>query len=299
MFTPNHEGSDTPHTDPLADAHYDLAFLEYRVSSSGKRALKRRWETHWRRLSAQRLIAAWNDMLQQVGVCRLIEIGAHAAENSIDFASRGGKAIALEANPHVYNSLTLGARASGVDTRQVAVAATSGFLDLRIPSQTHDDASPPQDASFLKQSVGKDFTVCTVPTTTLDAIFQDLEPDPLTALWIDAEGTTFDVLQGGKRSLTHGPIALIFAELETEAIWEGQRTANEVASYLSSLGFLPVIRDSEKADQFNCIFVKADYLELCKESAANYWGTISRLNFRSLKMYVRMGLTKRMTRYFN
>ena len=299
MDNSNFEGQNFDRsTQQVSDARQQLDFLERKVSLAGRRALGKRWDTHWRRLSARVLIESWNEILDKVGVCRFIEIGAHAAESSIGFASRGGEAIAFEVNPEVYRSLTVKARAFGVDTRHCAVTATRGFMDLRIPLSMNDDQSLPQDASLLDRSLVSDYSVATVPTITLNDVFREFDKDLLTALWIDAEGTTFDVLSGGHKALASGSIALIFAELESTAMWENQHTAQEVTRYLLDLNFHPIIRDSEKATQFNCIFVQTEYLEPCNEIAANYWVMISRLGLSSFKLYIKHGVRSRITSRF-
>jgi len=100
-----------------------------------------------------------------------------------------------------------------------------------------------------------------VPGTTLDALVKSYVesgtiPDPKVnhpVLWIDVEGALDLVIAGGKQTIANS--TMIFAEVETECLWNDQATFIEVAAQLDKLGFSPWLRDCEyEPEQFNVMF---------------------------------------------
>ena len=81
-------------------------------------------------------------------------------------------------------------------------------------------------------------------------------PDPEVAhpvLWIDVEGALDLVIAGGTQTIANSTV--IFAEVETECLWNNQATFIEVAAQLDKLGFSPWLRDCEyEPEQFNVMF---------------------------------------------
>ena len=88
-------------------------------------------------------------------------------------------------------------------------------------------------------------------------------PNPLIAppvLWIDAEGALSRVITGGAQTIKNSTV--IFAEVETECLWNDQATFKEVATQLNKLGFFPWLRDCEyEPEQFNVIFANYNLVD--------------------------------------
>jgi FkbM family methyltransferase len=203
------------------------------------------------------------------------EVGAHAAE-----FSKGLRAIrpnipifAFEANTHVYEkfkqtiptSIRYENIAVGADTspKQFHILKTSPIAGQKVE---FTDVNP---ASGLKRRVSADATYLTVecPCTTLD-LLHDSAPKP-SALWIDVEGASGDVLVGGWRALLSF-VQCAMIEVEERKFWEGQWLANDVREFMARLGFVNVARDLETEHQYNCIFIRQEREDDAMVAVSNY-----------------------------
>ena len=81
----------------------------------------------------------------------LLEPGAQRAETSVEFVTRlGGRAIAFEANPNTFESITSLAAEYGVEVRNVAVGDRVGQATLHIPVQEEGDTLTSGSTSILQ-----------------------------------------------------------------------------------------------------------------------------------------------------
>jgi hypothetical protein len=78
-------------------------------------------------------------------------------------------------------------------------------------------------------------------------------------LWIDVEGFVEQVLQGARNTLSKSIV--VYAELESSPVWEGQTLAPRIITSLEDEGFVLVARDCQKWFQFNALFVRKEVLE--------------------------------------
>lgn len=133
----------------------------------------------WRESTNSALTDAFFELCERAGVATLIECGAHEAAASVRFLQTGTDrtAIAVEANPHTFQTLTAKAAEHGVQTLQVAVGASSGIGELNIPtSNANVEASElaASDASLRlhRKWDQKRKAIRTVPVqvTTLDEL---------------------------------------------------------------------------------------------------------------------------------
>jgi len=108
-----------------------------------------------------------------------------------------------------------------------------------------------------------------VKTTRLDTFLADrCPPDVRLALWIDAEGKAYEVLEGitGIAERLH----LVHVEVETSAcIGSNQKLYPEVKVLLQRLGFMELAIDhSPTLIQFNALFVRTNLsTRCCREGA--------------------------------
>lgn len=224
--------------------------------------------SHARRLRGDSLrrfrtkTAAWLDdsffkILNAAGVNLLFECGAHEASASIAFVTAGERrAIAIEANPHTFSTLTSDAERFGVVAINCGLGREDGEAIFNVPAHN----SGAGNASFLKRD-GVEYNSTTVPVTTLNTLaLKHVHPDNTIALWLDVEGLAFDVLSAGERILQNPRCRVLKVEVESKRKWSEQRLADEVDRLLTSFGFIPVLRDMEYVDQYNVIYVKRDAL---------------------------------------
>src|SRR5690606_7276596 len=100
-----------------------------------------------------------------------------------------------------------------------------------------------------------------VACTTLDDYFQDADKNNI-VLWIDVEGATLQVLNGGRKVL--GACSLAFVEVSDQTFWKDELAGSGVIEYMYGLGFIPVARDFQFVGQYNVIFARWDALKTSK-----------------------------------
>ena len=229
-----------------------------------------------RKLSCKLLDKYYFLLVSELNVNEFYECGAHEASASINFA-KNGKSVAIEANPYTFKSKTLLAADQGVTTLNLALGSKKAkslmFIDL-------ENVTSPA-TSLLSNRL--DFKKIQVPRNTLDSIVKSNSlPNSILALWIDVEGSTYDLLLGAVKTLKSKNCRIIKIEMETEVIWANQKTFNDLNSFLIKHNFVLVLRDIQRANQFNAVYVKSDYIHLVRDFIDNYWN-----DFLNLKlMYV-------------
>lgn len=231
----------------------------------------------WRWSTNAALVDLFHELCETAGIEAFFECGAHAAEASMRFLrnSSGGRAVAVEANPYVYERFTRVAESHGVTTLNVGLGAQPGFLDLRIPNKRHAAEPTVPYASFLSHKDEREWPSETVrcEVTTLDAVMTMVSRRSATALWIDVEGSAGEVLRGAEEALRSGCVKLVMVEVETKQLWNGQMLFSDVQDYLASFQLLPVARDAQMGNtQFNVVFAKeldARSLELVESYRGN------------------------------
>lgn len=98
-------------------------------------------------------------------------------------------------------------------------------------------------------------TAVSIPTVRLDGFIGGLTPPPArVALWIDVEGSAFDVLQGVEN--VRERVVLIHVEVETVEIWDGQKLAPEVDALARRFGFVALARGFWES-QHDVVYVSA------------------------------------------
>jgi FkbM family methyltransferase len=102
-------------------------------------------------------------------------------------------------------------------------------------------------------------TVLTVRAARLDSFLAGKSAaDARLALWIDAEGKAYEVIEG--MAGVAGRVDLIHVEVETSpCIGVNQKLYPDVRALLQGLGFTEFASDRTRlVDQFNAIFIRAD-----------------------------------------
>jgi len=249
------------------------------ITSSGKfhRAGIERYGKTYKQRSHTVLVSAFFNIIDRLNAATSLEIGAFQAEFSRKFISNttGRHALAVEANPHNYKKFKSSLTEAGVNYHHAAVLDREGpcELQLHVTDLDIENGYIRGNNSILKSDARPDTQAVNVPGTTLDALVKSYTesgtiPDPKDihpVLWIDVEGALDLVIAGGTKTIANSTV--IFAEVETECLWNNQATFVEVAAQLDKLGFSPWLRDCEyEPEQFNVMFanrelVDADILE--------------------------------------
>ena len=218
------------------------------------------------------LVSAFFNIIEQVDAATCLEIGAFQAETSVKFinGAPARQALAVEANPYNFNKYKDSLTDVGILYHHAAVLEREGPCELQLQVTDIDvkNGYIRANNSLLKSDARLGTRAVTVPGTTLDALVKSYVasgtlPNPLIAppvLWIDAEGALDRVITGGTQTIKNSTV--IFAEVETECLWNGQATLKEIADQLDKLGFLPWLRDCEyEPEQFNVIFANRNLVD--------------------------------------
>jgi len=172
------------------------------------------------------------------------------------------KILAFEANPNNYRAMleTKALQQARVATLPFAVAANNGEAEFFIVPVADDTNLARSGMSSLYQRSEPEHQgiKVMVQTRRLDTLLSGLVGDDTRiALWIDAEGAAFEVLEGATGVLDR--VRLIHVEVETvPCIGPTQKLYRDVAALLISRGFIELAADCP-ADtrQFNALFVRA------------------------------------------
>jgi len=219
----------------------------------------------YKQQSHNKLVSVFFDTINQLNTKTALEIGAYQAEFSRKFLSdaEARQALAVEANPYNFDKFKSTLTDAGVLYHHCAVLDREGpcELQLHVTDLDVENGYIRGNNSILKSDARPDTRAVTIPGTTLDTLVQSYvesgilvspEVNP-PALWIDVEGALDLVVTGGTHTIKNS--TMIFAEVETECLWNDQATFIEIAAQLDQLGFFPWLRDCEyEPEQFNVIF---------------------------------------------
>ena len=207
------------------------------------------------------LVELFHELADEMELGALLECGAREATASVRFvgARPDRRAIAIEANPYTFEKMTRLAAQDGVEVVNAGVSNEPGSLVMRI-LQTGDKTGQTKGrSSFLagRHDASTAFEEVRCSVTTVDRLVDDLNVATPMALWIDVEGMAHEVIAGAV--LTLASLArLVFVEVETKPLWEGQRLFTEVCASLARQGLRPVARDAQlKNTQINVIFASS------------------------------------------
>lgn len=208
--------------------------------------------------SAKLLEDAYVAMVKTLAPELSVEIGAHEAGFSrrVAAAVPGTRAIAFEANPHVYKRYLPKLRKEALEYRNLAICAAAGPVSLWMPRAWQTAAFPPANAiSSVRQRTNADFAydLVTVDGLPLDDALAGLTYETAVA-WVDVEGAQREILEGAPTFLSRA--MAVYIELETVEVWQGQDTAAAVTKTLNRYGFQAVMRDNIARVQFNEVFVR-------------------------------------------
>jgi FkbM family methyltransferase len=211
-------------------------------------------------LSTPRLFA---DLLRPLRVDVVCDVGSLNGADALRFRRALPQAaiLAFEANPHNFRAMssTPALRRAQIALLPCAAAAHDGEAEFYVVPVAGPESLARRGMSSLYQrdEADKRGVAVTVATRRLDAVLTERAHDTGTiALWIDAEGAAFEVLQGALGVLAR--VRLVHVEVETTpCIGAAQKLYPEVAAFLEAQGFVEVASDSPHSHrQFNVLFVR-------------------------------------------
>jgi len=183
-----------------------------------------------------------------------VEVGAFDADFSQFMAQQiGVDCFAFEASPYVYEKFKEVLK--DINYINMAVSNHEGKSDFQI--QMEFDPANVGHNSIKKRNEEKQYRYIDVDSTSLDLFFKE-KFDNNFCLWIDCEGASREVLEGGRNLLES--VTSIYIETETENYWNESWLESDVEEFLNKRDFELIHKSFAYIGQNNCIFVKRNYV---------------------------------------
>jgi FkbM family methyltransferase len=225
-------------------------------------------------LSTSRLFVA---LLRPLGIAVVCDVGSLNGADALRFRRRlpDARVLAFEPNPanlaRMRGSRVL--REAAIEVLPYAAAAVDAQACFYVVPVHHEESLARQGMSSLHQrsDADKRGVPVTVETRRLDTVLDaHCLAGAAIALWVDAEGTAFEVLQGARGILDQ--VWLIHVEVETTpCIGAEQRLHRDVEQLLRQQGFLEIATDGPpEREQFNALYVRNQLPAATRRALARY-----------------------------
>ena len=205
----------------------------------------------------------FRDLLRPLRIDTVCDVGAMDGSEALAFRARlpAARVVALEPNPENFRRMSADPRlaAAGVELIEAAATAFDGDASFFVVDADFESRDIRRGHSSLRRrdapaGAMHEVRVRALRLDTLLALH--IHARDRLALWIDAEGLAYEVLEGTSGVLTHAQ--LLHVELESApCISRGQRLAPEVVSLLAAAGFDGIATDHPDCSaQFNAVFLR-------------------------------------------
>jgi FkbM family methyltransferase len=232
--------------------------------------------------------------MQISAVC---DIGSLNGADALTFrdAVRESSVYAFEPNPDNFRLMEANQAFQERNIQLVPLAATNydGEAEFFLVEADYSQRDSRRGMSSLHRRSGEwtPAAVVRVKTTRLDTFLADkCPPHVRLALWIDTEGTAYEVIEGITRMAER--VYLLHVEVETSpCIGSNQKLYPEVKALLQRLGFAELATDQAPSHiQFNTLFVRCD-LSAGMQLQVKAWFVGARLRY--LMRCLIVGVTRR------
>jgi FkbM family methyltransferase len=217
------------------------------------------------------------DLAGKLGVIQIIECGAHDAATSIRFITKDGRrALAIEANPYVWEEHKDKFANSKIEYRSIGISNLVTTLDMNIPKHHNNNSS--LEASLGRRKDFGSYRTVKIQVDKLDNVANAFIAGGSTCLWIDVEGFGGKVIEGAREILEHPNTKLIYIEVQDDqAYYDEESSAVEITRHLANFGFVPIARDYPIANLYNLLFVRVQDLGSCTTTLSKFWVYYSNL----------------------
>ena len=211
-------------------------------------------------VNTRRLFA---QLLRSLRISDVCDVGSMNGEDAVAFslAAPQARVYAFEPNPGNYRLMeanrTLQQR--NIQVMPLAVTNHDGEAEFFLVEAEYSRRDPRRGMSSLHRRSGEcaPAEVVRVRTTRLDTFLEDkCRPDVRLALWIDTEGSAYEVIEG--LGAWAGQVHLLHVEVENQpCIGSQQKLYPEVKSLLRRRGFAELATDQPASHiQFNALFIR-------------------------------------------
>lgn len=197
-------------------------------------------------------------MVDVAEVERFVEAGAKDAGASRRAATHGevAEVVAFEANPYTHRRFVDAVSADGVDYRHQALAEREEEMTFLV--RLSEDGKPMADGQgslLVRPDHLPGYERVPVVARRLDESLGNLSSTLTTALWVDVEGASAQVLRGASGVLDS--VVAVMIEVESDRRWEGQEWIDhDVVRFFAEFGLAPVARDRQSRLQYNIVFAR-------------------------------------------
>ena len=242
-------------------------------------------------VNTQRLFARLLPRMQIGAVC---DVGSMNGADALTFrdAVPESSVYAFEPHPDNFRLMQANQALQECNIQVVPLAATNydGEAEFFLVAASHSerDARRGMSSLYRRSDEWAPAAVVRVKTTRLDTFLADRCP-PLVrlALWIDAEGKAYVVIDGASGVAER--VQLLHVEVETSpCIGPNQKLYPQVKALLHRLGFAELATDQAPSQiQFNALFVRRD-LSARMQFQVNAWLVHARLRYLIVAVIRRM-----------
>jgi FkbM family methyltransferase len=220
------------------------------------------------------------DVYKKLSIELLVQCGANEPTSAINFCQirSGNQAICFEANPYIANKYMTINKNPRIKYLNMGLGMGVGKLNFYIPDNHPKDwtlqgtFSPTKQLTYSESFEVEVTSLDSQLPSLLDIKGFDADDFPKTALLIDVEGFSWEVLQGAKETLNLDTTKVIFIEVQdSNYYWEQEKNALQISNFLESYGFTPIVRDYPTAPLYNIIFVKNSEIEKLAEIIDVFW----------------------------
>src|SRR3974390_1637204 len=213
-------------------------------------------------VNTKRLFAKLLANMQIDAVC---DVGSMNGDDALTFrgAAPESSIYAFEPNPHNLGQMEAdpALEQHGIQIVPLAVTNYNGAADFFIVDADYSrlDYRRGMSSLYKRSENWAPVAVVSVKTTRLDTYFADMcGRNTRLALWIDAEGASYEVIEGMSGISEY--VYLLHVEVETSPfIGSDQKLYAEVSELLKQQGFAEFATDQSRKDlQFNALFVRLD-----------------------------------------
>ena len=239
-----------------------------------------------RKKSAERVASFFLRIQGLLPITTTLEVGAHEAtfSRAVKKQHPERSARAYEANPHVYAHFLLEGelREQGVHYEHYAIGDVDGRSPFHIYDKIGGKAEPcdsRRQSTLLRiETAESSQATIQVPMARLDALCAGDAAESRYGLWIDAEGSSGQILAGAANVLPK-TLAIII-ELESQPKFVGQSRDCDIMATLLAQDFIPILRDFQFPHQYNAIFIKKDYLPFVEHEWHRFFQAVLRLELK-------------------
>ena len=156
-----------------------------------------------------------------------LDLGANIGEVSLHAVSRGARAYAFEADPHVFAALARNARRHGFEATHTLLGAEEGEMPFYLaPADADSSLIPPKDTDAAS------LPSVQLPVTPLDRATERAGLDRIDMIKLDAEGAEPEVLSGAGETLKRTR----FIAVDCSAERQGEETVEACQPILEAAG---------------------------------------------------------------